>query len=188
MPGGCYTDTACLSREPSSPVVAVSKYRIAGRRTKERGPIVRNRSSAEHDLGDFRPKFAITETHSERDVGGPSPEVARLPITDRFTDPLVVANWGSCVRNAYAPSRKQYKPSVLASGAAMFQRNGDSPCLIIGGSSKEEALMVARTLNPFGRLLARSLTPVEKSCVLYNCQNPCLAKRVGARSSITWGH
>ena len=112
------------------------------------------------------------------DVMRPMPMVERPPTTEAPPVTLAVAEWGRCLRGEFIPSRNRHKPSVVDSGAAFVQRKGDSfPCLIPENSTQDDALRMARGLNPFERLLGNALSPAEQACVLYNCQNPNEAKR-----------
>ena len=112
------------------------------------------------------------------DAVGPKPVVEGPPSSEAQNVTLAVAEWERCLRDEFAPSKNRHKPTVVDSGAALIQRKGDSfPCLIPEDSTQEEALQMARGLNPFGRLLGNALSPAEQACVVYNCQNPGLTKR-----------
>ena len=182
VPGGRAATDECGLIAPSSPGEAVSMYRIDGTCSNERGSSAHRRTGTAHTKDSWPPSFVFPEASIDRDVVGPMPEFARLPNMRGFPSYLAITEWGRRLRDDYVPSRKRYKPSVMDSGAATVQRKGDSfPFLIPGNSSQEEAIRLARDINPCERLLASALSPAEQACVSYICMNPFRVKLLRRR-------
>ena len=68
----------------------------------------------------------------------------------------------------------------------LWRRDGSTQgrlllCLIPGNNSHADALRLELDINPFDRLLANALSPVEKAFISYNCMNLLRVKQIRRR-------
>ena len=179
VPDGCSHGNLRLPRGPFPP--AVAEDRNDGRCVDGYLSYARNRTNNKACTDNVplgTTNDLVTLEPLGRDVMRPMPTVERPHTTEAPPATLAVDEWGRCLRDDFIPSRNRRKPSVVDSGAAFVQRKGDSfPCLIPENSTQDEALRMARGLNPSERLLGNALSPAEQACILHNCQNPSVVKR-----------